>query len=733
MTSSFVIVSNRLPISVKKNENGLVYVPSVGGLATGLAGFVNNKKIKWIGWPGITSEQLTNNEKNQITKKLLASNCYPVFLSQKQLDGFYNGYSNSILWPLFHDLPIAKKAINNQKKFWNAYKQVNAIYADFVMKICKPNSNIWVNDYHLILLPTLLRERKLFGKIGFFSHIPFPDTKDFIKLKNAKELIYGVLGAELIGLHTKSYVRNFINSCQYLKIGLLTKDCIALDNHIVRISNFPMGIDYAKFVRILKRKSVRLEVMKLRDKYQNKKIILTVDRLDPTKGLIERAITYRDFLRSNAQLYGKVVMVMLVVPSRTQIVEYVNLRQKLEKTIHEINAEFQTPIWKPIEYLYTCLSIEKLVALYQISDIAFIVPLKDGMNLVSKEFIACKPDGNGVLILSKTAGAAENLHDALIVDPADPKSVELALAHAFSMKKIEMKKRFNNMGRYVSNFTVQKWANNFIYSLLLSPVLPTKRTKILTLNRQKELLINYSTALKRVLLLDYDGTLAPFVINPKLAKPSILLEQQLMMLTDNKQNQVVIISGRDKGDIGEWFDNIPLTLVVEHGGFVRKAGQKQWQTSIDVDTSWKPMIINLFKQFVNKVSDSFVEQKENSIVWHYRAAKKSDVKKYLPSLKQLLKPLAQKLNLKIEQGNMILEVRPNGINKGTIALEYSRHTDFVIAIGDDTTDEEMFSALPITAWTIKVGSGPTNARFRVKDVDEVIQLIKKLDEQSKIE
>ncbi len=726
MTASLIIVSNRLPISVKKTEIGLDYYPSIGGLATGLAGFAEDKKFKWIGWPGITSDQLTDKEMVEITKKLLESNCYPVFLTQKQIDGFYNGYSNSILWPLFHDLPIAADALINQNKFWNAYIKVNAMYADSILKICDHDSSIWVNDYQLFILPALLRKQNHFGKIGFFSHIPFPSAKKFMKLKNAKELILGVLGAELIGLHTKSYVRNLINSCQSLKIGLLTQDCIALDDRIIRVTNFPMGIDYAKFVRTQKLKSVRREVIKLQTKYQNKKIILTVDRLDPTKGLVERITAYRDFLRLNSHLQGKIIMTMLVVPSRTEISEYDNLRQQLEKGVTEINNEFQTPNWQPIEYLYTCLSLEKLIALYKNADIAFIVPLKDGMNLVCKEYIACKQSGDGVLILSQTAGASENLHDALIVDPTNPNSLVLALNQAVLMKKTESKKRLSNMNKHISDFTVQKWANNFIDSLLLSPILPDGRTKSLNLKRQKELLINYSTAIKRVLLLDYDGTLTPFVNNPKLAKPSIQLKKQLGQLTANKQNEVVIISGRDKSNLGKWFDNIPLTLVVEHGGFIRKAGEEQWNATVDIDASWKPMIQNIFEQFVKKVPGSFVEQKENSLVWHYRAAKQYYVNKYLSSLEGLLQPLAQKLNLRIEHGSKILETRPNGIGKGNFASDFSGKADFVLAIGDDKTDEEMFSALPPTAWTIKVGPGQTAARYRVNDVDEVLQLLDRL-------
>jgi len=726
MTASLVIVSNRLPISVKRTNDELVYYPSIGGLATGLAGYTKNKKNKWIGWPGIASDSLTVKEKNDITEKLLTHNCYPIFLTQKQLDGFYNGYSNSILWPLFHNMQIAPSAIKQQKSFWDIYKQVNAIYADCVLKLCEHGSSIWINDYQLMLLPALLREKHIHDKIGFFLHIPFPNAKEFASLDNAKDLILGVLGSELIGFHTESYVNNFIKTCQRQKIGLLTEDCIALDDRIIRITNFPMGIDYAKFARAGKLKVVKKEIIQLHNKYRGRKIILTVDRLDPTKGLIERVHAYRKLLLDNEPLHGKITMIMLVVPSRTEIEEYQKLRIQLEKLINRTNAEFRSLIWEPIEYMYTCLPFEKLIPLYQLADVAFISPLIDGMNLVAKEFIASKQNKNGVLILSKTAGAAEELHDALIVNPTNQNSLVKALSRAIVMTKADMRKRLQNMQKHVSTYTVQNWANNYLNSLLTSPSLPVVRTKSLSYSWQQELLAAYSSALKRVLLFDYDGTLAPFVDKPELAEPSVQLKKQMEQISSNKQNRVIIISGRNKESLGEWFNNLPITLVVEHGSLIRRAGEEQWHTEMNFDTSWKPMILTILEQHAIKVPDSFVEQKQNSLVWHYRVAKPYYVQKYLVSLKRLLQPLTQKLNLKVEQGNMILEVRPTSISKSTYALEYSKNADFVLAIGDDTTDEEMFLALPPTAWTIKVGTGNTAARYRVKDVNEVHELLDKL-------
>lgn len=461
MLNGLVIVSNRLPISVKKTDTGLEFFPSIGGLATGLAGFAKLGTNKWIGWPGISSDQITPEEKTEITNKFLEHNCYPVFLSQKQLDNYYSGYSNRILWPLFHGLAISQNSAKHQKLFWEDYQQVNNIFAEAVIKLCPDGSNIWVHDYHLLLLPAIIRSHHPRDKIGFFQHIPFPAAESFINLSESELLTKGMLGADLIGFHTKKYALNFTNTCDKLNLGQLAKEGINFNNHYIKVANFPMGIDYKKFVNAIKSPEVKNELTKLKTKYYGLKTILTVDRLDPTKGLVERVIAYRDLLRHNPPLHSKVIMIMLTVPSRTKIEEYKKLHRQLEKLIKDVNTEFQTELWQPIEYMYTCLEFDELAALYQHADIAFITPLCDGMNLVAKEYLACKCNSSGVLILSNTAGASEELQDALIVDITDASALTQSLAKAITMTKSEQRSRIRNMQKQISTFTVQNWYDNY--------------------------------------------------------------------------------------------------------------------------------------------------------------------------------------------------------------------------------------------------------------------------------
>ncbi|HET8709511.1 MAG TPA: bifunctional alpha,alpha-trehalose-phosphate synthase (UDP-forming)/trehalose-phosphatase [Candidatus Saccharimonadales bacterium] len=725
MSPSLIIVSNRLPVSVKKTPDGeLDFYPSIGGLATGLASYATNKRNKWIGWPGVASEDVTEKEKQIITHELANHNCYPVFLTRKQLDDYYNGYSNSILWPLFHDVPIAAATMKNRADYWKAYRKVNAAFADVTLALSTRGSRIWVHDYQLLLLPALLRKERPNDKIGFFLHIPFPGFKSFSKLDYADALLAGMLGADLLGFHTESYVQNFLSCCQEYDMGLVGRKDVILQDRVVRVTDFPMGIDYTKWTQAAKTKEVRAELAKFRVKYLGLKVILTVDRLDPTKGLVERAAAYKEFLVRNPQLRGKVVMVMLAVPSRTEIDAYKKLRTKLEALVDDINATFGTRTWQPVDYLYQSMPFAQLTALYQRADVAFIAPLRDGMNLVAKEYLAAQTNRKGVLVLSKTAGAAQELQDAVMVDPSKPSSLVRGLTRALTMPEKELKERVGSMQDLLSTATVQNWAGSFMKSLKSAGSLEAIRTPSLNDARRKAIVAAFRAADSRLLFLDYDGVLAPLTDKPDKAKPSQNMLKILEKLA--KAAKIVIVSGRHKDDLEAWLGDLPVALVAEHGAFTREAGKKRWHTT-EADVHWKDRVLPILEKYAALTPGAWVEDKDSAIVWHYRNAKTYYAQKHLVILKKLLTPLARSHKLSVQQGNKILEVRPEHIDKGQAVLQMvDNRTEFVLAIGDDYTDEDMFESLPPHATTIKVGRGRTAARYRAQNVAEVMELLKKL-------
>lgn len=727
MQPGVIIVSNRLPVSIKRVDGKLEYYPSVGGLATGLSSYANNRRNKWVGWPGIARDDLSEQDCIDITAELKNHNCYPVFLTQKQVDDFYNGFSNSILWPAFHEMPVSS---DTSPGWWAAYKKVNGLFADAVLALSAAGSTIWVHDYQLLLLPSLLRVRRPKDKIGFFLHIPFPRAEAFTALPHHQQLLSGLLGGDLLGFHTQSYVENFLACCQQTGAGLVGSRKLILPDRVVRVTDFPMGIDYGKFARATRQRAVRTELLKLKAKYGRKKIILTVDRADPTKGLVERLEAYRDLLRQTPSLRGKVVMVMLAVPSRTDIPEYKALKQRLERLVKAVNKEFGTLRWQPVDYMYKSVPFDQLTALYRQADVAFIAPIKDGMNLVAKEYLATKPNNSGILILSETAGAAEELKDAILVNPHEAGSLVSGLRRALTAPPKELRSRARKMQDRISTFTVHDWAGTFMKSLQQSPGVRqgSHFTRPLTRQRVADILSAYQRGTARLLLFDYDGVLAPFRSKPADAAPSLQLLTWLAGLAGKPGNHLAIISGRPTTDLDEWFgDQADMTLIAEHGAFVRPKRAKRWRSTTDPDLTWKDEARAILETYTAKTPGARLEEKAASLVWHYRRANPYYAQKHLVAIKRLLWKLAAAHPITIEQGHMILEIRTTGVHKGSAALELiAKATDFILAIGDDKTDEDMFEHLPGWAHTIKVGRGRTAARYRLSSVDAVHDLLRRL-------
>jgi trehalose 6-phosphate synthase/phosphatase len=718
-----IIVSNRLPVSVKRVDGVLEFYPSVGGLATGLSTYTQKRKNSWIGWPGIPSDELNETDKETITTELAKHNCYPVFLSKRQLEDFYNRYSNGTIWPLFHNLPVKQAST---ERHWKAYREVNKLFAEAVINLSQPKSTIWVHDYHLLLLPEMLRAERPKDNIGLFLHIPFPDPETLSTLPEAKKILRGMLGADLAGFHTAVYADNFVASCQHFKIGITASKQVILEDRTVRVTDFPMGIDYDKFAQASKSKAVKQAARKYKLKYRKQRVILTVDRVDPTKGLVERLQAYKEFLRINTNLHKKVVMAMLAMPSRTEIKEYQSLTRRVEKLVAEINNTYGTPKWQPVDYMYKTLPFEEVTALYQIADVAFIAPLKDGMNLVAKEYVASQ-NKNGVLILSETAGAAHELTEALIVNPKKRDSLVEGLTMALQMPRRELRRRSRTMQKHLASTSVQVWANNFMKSLQ-QPVPGAHRlTRTLRTYIKREVVADYRASKHRLLLLDYDGVLTPFFIDPEKAAPERSLYKLIEKLAKDPANEVVLVSGRTKADLVKWFGDLPVSLAAEHGAFIRKYGKKSWKSIVTSDTDWQSIVLPIMEKYTRKTPKSFVEVKESTLVWHYRQSSPYSSQKNLVILKRLLKPIARANDLTLSNGNKILEIKAREANKGLAIMHWLKPGyDFVLALGDDDTDEDMFASLPLDTYTIKVGRGRTAAKYRLNSVTSVLALLKQL-------
>jgi len=721
----FIIVSNRLPVSVSKQDGELVFKPSSGGLATAMASLSEEGTDNlWIGWPGISSDDLTPAEKATITRKLQTYNCAPVFLTREQISLFYEGYANDTLWPLFH---YFESLTQYNKTYWTAYKEVNELYKKAVVKYADPQASIWIHDYHLMLLPKLLRISMPDSTIGFFLHIPFPSYEIFRQLPNRQEILQGLLGANLVGFHTYGYARHFLGSVQRI-LGIdNSRGSVVMADRLVKIDAFPIGIDYEKFVDALDDKQTLEEMAILEQHYEGQKIILSVDRLDYTKGIMKRLEAFEKFLKHNPSYHKKVVLVVVAVPSRIEVESYKDLRDVIEKAISRINGAYGSVAWTPISYQFRNLPFEQIVALFAKSDIALITPLRDGMNLVAKEYVASKQRTAGVLILSEMAGAVDELPEALPINPNDIDSIVTAIKTALKMPKKEQRERLKSMQRRLSLYTVQRWAADFIHELNRSKQAQMQQNnKLLRPDTEKKIVKLFKQSKKRLILLDYDGTLRNFVSNPDRATPSKTVMELLTSLAHLPNTQVCIISGRPRKTMEEWFGHLPIAMAAEHGAWMKYDGEwSQQQVSLH---EHKKTIMPILEHYAERTPGAHIEEKDFAIVWHYRNVPAELAHARNDSLRYELSQLLAGGDIGIYNGAKIIEIKPRSVQKGAVAedLTAMHAADFILCIGDDYTDEDMFRALPEEAYTIKIGLGDTRARFQMTSVTNVLQLLRKL-------
>ncbi len=719
-----LIISNRLPMDAIKREGTLRFQPSVGGLVTGMDSIHKSGPSMWIGWSGVSLEKL-GRQKKEFKAKLKSENCYPVFLSKDDVERFYRGFSNKTIWPLFHYFPLYA---TYNKSWWEAYRRVNRIFRDAVIRVARRDDIIWVHDYQLMLLPKLIREKLPDATIGFFLHIPFPSSELFRLLPWREEILEGLLGADLTGFHTYDYVHHFLNSVQRILGYEPTFGQIPVSNRVVRADAFPMGIDYERFAKAVRKPEVEKAIHSIRRKVGHRKTILSIDRLDYSKGILTRLEVFDLFLEKNPKYKGKVTLIQVAVPSRTGVETYRLLKKQLDELVGRINGKHGAIGWVPVWYLYRTIPFDTLVALYHLCDVALVTPIRDGMNLIAKEFLATKTDRRGVLILSEVAGAADELGEAIIVNPNNKEQVAESLKEALEMSDDEQIERNWIMQMRLKRYDVTRWANDFVDRLLsIKKVQNELCAKILTTEMKSTLLCDYLKSTERLILLDYDGTLVSFTRKPEKAKPDNELMSQLRSLVRSAKNEVVIVSGRDKNTLEKWFGGLDVGLMGEHGVWLKEK-RGQWKMVEPLRNDWKEEIRPVLELYVDRTPGSFVEEKEFSLVWHYRKADLELAKARARELKGALLQLTANLNLGILEGSRVIEIKSAGINKGRAALHWlsKKKWDFILAIGDDWTDEDTFAALPESAYSIRVGWSPSHARFNVDSVLNVRSLLKAL-------
>jgi trehalose 6-phosphate synthase/phosphatase len=721
-----VVVSNRLPVTLRRENKGWQSSRSAGGLATAMDPILARTGGIWIGWTGDNSG-VEDAEKRKIMQKWRKDDgLIAVDLPPEIIQGFYEGFSNETLWFLFHHFP---GLFTYDAENWRAYVRANETFCKAVLQHLRPNDLIWIHDYQLMLLPQMIREAVPDAKIGFFLHIPFPSSDVFRVLPHREEILGGLLGADYVAFHTHQYLQNFRTSLMRI-LGLPSQmDGVHRGNRRIRLEAQPIGIAPEEFTDILKKPKTVENIDEIRRIYKGLKIFLGVDRVDYTKGIPERLRAYRQFLRMSPKMRRKVVLIQVAVPSRERIPLYQELQREVDELVGQINGEFGTPNWSPIIYMRRNISREELAALYAMADVALVTPLRDGLNLVGKEFVACQPDGEGVLILSEFAGAAAEMGEAFQVNPYDAERTAETISRALNLPAEERRERMNALFRRVHHNNVYTWGERFITNLRETT---DERTSALKENiellPEKKIVRTFHAASKRLLLLDYDGTLVPYANRPQDAVPPPELWHVLAKLSGRENISVMLVSGRAQTDLDSWFGTIRgLWLAAEHGAVIRSPETKQWQSSHpNYSDDWKKQVFPVLEHFTDRTPGSFIEEKQYSLVWHYRMADPEFGEWLANELASTLEQLLAETQLRAVQGQKTVEVKLIWANKAQV-LNFMMQThepfDFVLAAGDDTTDEDLFAEMSPEMWTVRIGGGNTRARFHLADYKKMRKLL----------
>ncbi len=724
-SSRLILVSNRLPIQLAEKDGKVFIKQSDGGLVTALKSYFDQESTKdsfqekiWVGAADFPEKRWAKLERTEADFEIV-----PLFIEPKVYNKYYNGFCNATIWPLFHYFP---SYVIYDQDFFEKYEQVNQQFADRLLEVIRPGDTVWIHDYQLFLMPGIIREKVPDVTIGFFLHIPFPSYEIFRLLHRPwkEKIIRGLLGSDLIGFHTHEYVQHFLKTVRMVLGHDHHYRVIAFENRLVKADLFPLGIDFDKFNDAAQRQEVIEAKKSIAENFPDKKIIFSVDRLDYTKGVTHRLTGFERFLKSHPEWLEKIVFILVVVPSRQIISRYNERRKLIEEEVGRINGKYSTLSWQPIIYRYSQITFDELCALYQSADVALITPLRDGMNLVAKEFVASIAE-KGVLILSELAGAANELGEAIPVNPLDSQEVATALQQALTMPLPEQSDRLSLMRQRLSSYDVSSWVHDFLQQLEgVKEQQAREDKKYITSSIRSEIIRNYKSAKSRDLLLDYDGTLVPFARLPREAMPDKSLLKLLAQLGSDAKTNLTIISGRDAKILEEWFHDMPVNLVAEHGAAIKKLS-KDWTLEKGIDQSWKTMLRPTLEMFAKRSPRSFIEEKNHTLAWHYRNV---DPELGFVRSRELLDSLFHLVRngqLQVIDGNKVIEIRVAGIDKGVAAKKILDETqsEFVLVVGDDKTDEDMFRSLADRALTIKVGPGHSVAQYSVSNQKEIIKLL----------
>lgn len=712
-----LLVSNRLPVAFNTHLN--CFLPSSGGLVSAIKGLDSSKVGFDFEWMGILTDDIDEKKVNSLKTTPVGNlPSHPIIVPKKKYDGYYNLYCNNVLWPLFH---YERNMVRHNLEGWKAYCDVNEMVADAIVKEAKDDDIIWVHDFQLLLVPGLVKDQRPELKVGFFLHIPFPSSEIFRELPQRKEILHSLLRCDQIGFHDLSYLNHFRSSVQRVLGELPSTERMW--------GVYPISIDTDHFLHLLDQPETFEFIKKYQENKKEMKWILGVDRLDYIKGLLLKLSAFKAFLKRYPEEREKVQLVQIVIPSRTDVPEYKSLKAKIEQVVSSINGEFGSPAWMPVQYLYHSVSENELSALYQLSEVLLIGSRRDGMNLVSLEYVISQKDESpGVILLSEFAGAHSTLSYAMSINPWNIHDTAARMKEALHHPLIKRRGEMSAMKDFLKGYTSSDWAKTILRDLLREPL---QKESYQPLPQDGKFAWMKDLKGKRVLFFcDLDGTLAPITAHPKDVRLQAETIELLEMISKTHHTEFVVVSGRDKEFLEEQFlDNeFDFPLAACHGAYSYSPKDHQWHNLIPFDsTNWKETVMEILDLYTKRTPESFIEDKGYAVTWHYRNSPREFADFLATKLFFELEEAMTNQPVQVNRGKKVIEVKSIHANKGYFVQQWIQSTkkrpDVVVAIGDDTTDEDMFTILQerkdIEPYCIKVGKEETNAHYFIKEQKSV--------------
>ena len=710
-----ILASNRLPLTLERGERGIEVRRSSGGLVSALANV--GMERRWIGWPGT---EVPPEETTAVRALLAEGGFVPVFLDAEQERRFYRDVCNEAMWPILHSMPVRMRF---DVRSWQVYVEVNRAFAAAILDQCGDDARVWIHDYHLLLVPAMLREQRPRLEIGFFLHTPFPSSEIFRVLPAREEVLRGVLGADAISFHTSDYARHFRSACLRV-LGIDSEpDVIEHEGRRIAIGVDPIGIDVQGFEAALADPACAEHAAAFAAHYAGRRLLLGVERLDYSKGVPQKLRAFERYLERDPTRVTDTILLQITVPSRLENEEYRELKSEIEEEVGRINGRFGQPGRVPVEYLHRSVPMPELAALYRTAAAALVLPLRDGMNLVAQEFVYCqawRPDGEdscrGALVLSEFAGAAHVLPHALLVNPHDFEATADTIGRALALPRAARRHRLLTMAERVTELDSRRWTQRVLERLdrAARASAGSEPSTPLDQSAMRQVEQAFGPAPHRILFLDYDGTLREITAHPDFAQPTDEILLLLNSLAALPETEVHLVSGRRQDTMEAWFGDLHIWLCAEHGLAIRSPGGT-FETRTDVDISWIARVRPLLEAVTEQVPGSLLETKATGLAWHYRMVDFDSAqwraRELLTTLEQYLRGAAAE----IVPGRRLIEVRAKGVDKGAYvrnAIAAAPQGTFLLAAGDDRTDIDMYKALPPEAFTIHAGSGFMVGGFR---------------------